>query len=305
MKASFTFRKMDSTDAINQRTRELISDAVSKANRQGWWRGRCNENNLRYKILNNLLLDHTKLMHFVSTDGPLDVVQSAIDESIYRDLSPIDSPVIGGVGILHNLLGTVMRMGDLLIGSDKFEHTIGIGWTYFMMHYQWGIPMRSILRFNQGAELAALGPTSTGVHAFADLAANILGIRLFNDFVGSHPDIITGTHPEPYIRCEGWWWWKRWVVNDARPFDWRNYLNVAWDEGYNCSDYRNQHIADSVLGNIYSLEEDGRPYACPLDPAALEEAAEVFGPYRDWVINDHSGVVEWRISPAARPRSRY
>ena len=269
-------------DVLNTLTREILSDVVQEAN-GGWFGPRgCNARRLRQKIWWAFWSHQGPFRALFAEDGLLEVVKTPLDESIYRGLSAVDSPVLGGLGQVGNPMGTVLNLDGFIVGSDKFEHVFGFGYGFYRLHYEFGLSLESILVLNAWFERWVFGSLPTAIDSYADLAVNVRGIELINALVAEEADIFSGEVPQPYLICRK----ARWVLNPERPFDWRDWVDASWDEGYNCSAFKTERATQAVLHEIDVLEvKTGLPHHCPLDRDAYESAALLFGPYRDAVMN--------------------
>ena len=117
-------------DTLNTLTREILADVVQEAN-GGWFMPRgCNARRLRQKIWWAFWSHQGQFRALFAEDGPLEVVKTPLSESIYRGLSALDSPVLGGLGQVGNPMGTVLNLDGLIVGSDKFEHVFGFGYGF-------------------------------------------------------------------------------------------------------------------------------------------------------------------------------
>ena len=278
------------TDKLNALTQEVLLQVIDEAN--GSWfvpRG-CNPKTIRRKIWWPFWSHVGSFRAVFREGGPLEVVKTPLDESVYRNLNTIDSPVLGGLGRAGNPMGTVLRLEEFIVGSDKFEHVFGFGYGFYRLHYEYGLSLETILLINAWFERWVFGSLPTAIDSYADLAVNFRGIELINAFVGEEVDILNAEAPEPYLLCRK----GRWQLNPERPFDWRDWIDASWDEGYNCSAFKTQRAADSVVAAIESLEiRTGERHQCPLDMGLFEEAASRYGPYRDAVMNpEHRAIHE-------------
>ena len=277
-------------DTLNTFTREILADVVQEAN-GGWFMPRgCNARRLRQKIWWAFWSHQGQFRALFAEDGPLEVVKTPLNESIYRGLSPLDSPVLGGLGQVGNPMGTVLNLDGLIVGSDKFEHVFGFGYGFYRLHYEFGLSLESILVLNAWFERWVFGSLPTAIDSYADLAVNMRGIELINALVAEEVDVFSGEIPEPYLICRK----ARWVLNPERPFDWRDWVDASWDEGYNCSAFKTERATEAVLREIDALEEKtGHPHHCPLDMDLFERSASRYGPYRDAVMNpEHRAIHE-------------
>lgn len=175
-------------------------------------------------------------------------------ESIYRYLTPRQSIPIRAT------LGGAIRVGKLLIGSDKFGHFLGQGYEY----YRTGSLKKAIAR-GDALEDEVLGYSSSGVYSYADLSANFAGYQFYKQ-------LYKGDNP--YIICQE----GAWKLNERHPFTWADYITPAWDEAINCSGYRSANFANRVKRRIVELQEEQRKdLTCPV---ALTTCVDVLADYR-------------------------
>ena len=81
---------------------------------------------------------------------------------------------------------------------------------------------------------------------------------------------------QAYIRCEN----NQWLKN--RLFDIADYVNYAWDEGVNCSRYRNPNMERKVATRLSKLSaKRGENYNCPMMP---EQCSAMIARYADGVV---------------------
>lgn len=276
------------TVRLNAHTQALLEEVVAAENGRWFIPRGCDPARMRRKIWWAFWAHTGPFRAIFREGGPLEVIKTPLDESVYRDLAALDSPVLGGLGHVSNPMGTVLRFEDLIIGSDKFEHAFGFGYGFYRLHYEFGLSLERILAVNAWFERWVFGSLPTAIDSYADLAVNFLGIQLMNAFIGDEPDILSGERPEPYLVCRK----GRWHVNAQRPFDWRHWIDASWDEAYNCSAFKTQRARDSVVAQIDRLEsESGERHHCPIDQASFDEASARFGPFADSVMNSEHRVI--------------
>jgi hypothetical protein len=182
------------------------------------------------------------------------------DHSIYRDFTVEETPTLAGL----KKMGAVVRMGPYRVGADKFGHFFSEGWSYFIRVQENKGNIDEALLFGEMSESIYFGALTTGVFSFADLAANFNGLRFWNRVAGDHPDpLFPEKEVKPYFRCKN----SQWVLE--ADFDWREYVDPAWDERFNQSLFRNQMLLEKVSKRIDSLKEE--PSGCLCDLMDQEE----------------------------------
>jgi hypothetical protein len=176
--------------------------------------------------------------------------------SIYRDFGLLETPTLG----IGQRGSPVIRMGGFVIGSDKLGHFFAEGYDYFKRVYLHDAAIDRALRYGEFTERLFFGGTMTGVYSYADLVANFNGMRFWAHLTGRYPDILGGgSAPKPYVECRDNHWVK------TGHFSWANYVDAAWDEGINCSLFRNDSLAQRVKTRLRELErKTGHRMTCPV-----------------------------------------
>ncbi len=216
--------------------------------------------------------------------------------SVYRDFPPWRSPTLALVSRVHDVMADAFRFDfeetPILVSSDKITHFFNRSQRLFD-RLGAGRPadLDRILAYNQQLETGIWGAATTGVGAWADLVANFQGMRFWIHLLGTGaggsplPDPLAALGEdaiEPLVSCTA----QGWV--QAREFTIASYLDPAWDEGLNCSDYRDPDFVAAFDRRIEELERGdphGRTYCCPVDPDLIRRATERYGPYADRLIN--------------------
>ncbi|MBT3586973.1 MAG: hypothetical protein HN509_18825 [Halobacteriovoraceae bacterium] len=223
-----------------------------------------------------------ELAKFIVKSDKIERIKTSFVDSIYQDFTTREAPVQGFYArYIFDPTATVVRMGDYIVGSDKFEHFMGSGFRYFKNFYLSKKGLESALRIGYKAETGLLGRKTTGVMAWGDLAANFNGMRFWNHVLQQNDDLI-GENLGPYVECVN----HRWQL--VKKINWSNYIDAAFDEGMNCSYFPNQIMLDKVLSRIEILQKadtQKRRYHCPVDPAKIKEARSRYGHYSKYLIN--------------------
>lgn len=222
---------VDIGDILNARANIYLKQAIEASNTQA----PCNEEVL-YTELKKYFANHTK--------GQLakDLLH---DESIPRQVIPLDNSVYKRWSVWNGFLlgrkkartsplalGPIIKVGDVVIGTDKVEHMFGMGFIYFKGHYLKNKNMVSVLKSGIFKEKTALGGNilATGVFSYADLSANFNGMRFWNHMLQKNDDILGKEYNVgPYVSCQD----NQWKVDNE--IDFKNYFDESMDESVNCS----------------------------------------------------------------------
>lgn len=152
----------------------------------------------------------------------------------------------------------VVRMGDVFVGTDKFDHFWDIGWMYYDRSED-GTRPDQMVRYALWTESNYRGYGTSRVVSYADLRANWDGYQFY-----------LGLLTEGSVARRG----DDGCVVQVRPFDFAAYVDRDWDEFLNVSTYARglQKGVDRWLErhgeNICALDEAARalpPGRVPFD----------------------------------------
>ncbi len=223
--------------------------------------------------------------------------------SVYRDFPPLKSPTMAAASRVRDMMAEAFRFDleepgatvrtPILVSSDKISHFFNRSQTLFerLGRRRSEVPAEedfaAVLAYNLRLEDSIWGTKATGIASWADLVANFQGLRFWIHLLGVDREgrplaDPLGEELGPYVRCSatGWVW--------ERPIALGRYLDPAWDEGQNCSDFRGPVLVEAFRRRIEELERDdplGRRYRCPVDPQLIRRTARRYGPWADRLIN--------------------
>ncbi|OUR97237.1 hypothetical protein A9Q84_12995 [Halobacteriovorax marinus] len=273
------FPLTDSRKAINNKTRQLFAEAIERANSKD--KG-CSEKYL-YKSLRKNFRNHVfgKLTPWIIATNEIERNEGHVRDTIYGDFKWYEAPIIGFLSkAFSDSTGHNINFGNYYIGTDKFEHFLGTGFNYFNKKYRKNWSTEKVLNIGVKAEFGFMGALTTGVISYADQVANFNGMRFWNHVLSNNPDIL-GEEFGPYVVCSD----NKWEV--AKPIDWLNYVDHAWDEGINCSKFRTKRLLKSVKKRLANYQEKtGLEMTCPLDATKLETAKSKYTEFVDVLINE-------------------
>jgi len=268
-------RLSDASGAIERRLNDALRLGVERANARGEV---CDESVLYAELRHAFaspFIGHV-IAESLNDDEALDSRRVRRADSIYRDLGLLDA-----VSVYWKDLSAVVRVGDTLMGVDKIGHFVVEGWAYFETADLEGEGVEAAMTWGENAEDTYFGFYTTGVHSYADLVANLEGLRFWQDVVGRFDRPIPGgrSSRRPLVRCGrrlGLFGERRWRV--AHGIDLDDYVSPAWDEGVNCCSYRSAEIEAFVATRVGELSEAaGHDFSCPVDANACVKARERYG----------------------------
>ncbi|MEI6805307.1 MAG: hypothetical protein WCK49_02235 [Myxococcaceae bacterium] len=217
----------DSLAELNQMAQTYFDEAIVKANAAG----SCERSTFEdafHSITTGGAIFWDRIELDIEKSDTMDRRTLAKKDSIYRDINFIEGPILQ-VG----QLGFLLRIGDLYIGSDKFGHFYDTGYEYYKKS-----SLEDAMSYGEMTERTYFGLTSTAVYSYADLAANLDGYRFWTRLTQGK---------DAYAMCENNIW------KQQNSFTWTDHISAAWDEGYNCNSYRNDHVTYSVATRIIAL----------------------------------------------------
>ena len=230
----------------------LIADITAQVEQAG-----CNEQRLMSAVKDRLAAYLVgQLETFANESTALDTIKTPFVNSIYRDFDFTESPSIS----LTERLAVLLRIGDVYLGADKLGHFFTEGYTYYEHYLADG--EQSALLYGDFTESSYYGELTTGIFSFADLTANLNGLRFWNSVLAKKIDPIDRSdNVRPYIVCRDNKWQR------VRDFDWNDYVDDAWDEAINCNGYRDETLLRKAQKRIRQAS-GGR--SCPLlSPSSL------------------------------------
>ena len=152
---------------------------------------------------------------------------------IYGNLKMRDSLVLGAVGPC-----STFNLGGVLLGSDKLDHFLGVGYQYYQVS-QRGKDLPAALKYGTATELSLYGLWTSSAFSYADLRANFDGYRFYVDLLGPESVFSVGD--------DG-------CVQQDRPFSWKEWVDVEYDEVENPSVY-SRPVQERVLQGLHTHKD--------------------------------------------------
>jgi hypothetical protein len=253
-------RLQNSMKPMNAWVNDRVREGVRRANERGEG---CDEDELYTQM--RRVISVPFIGHLIAEDlndaEDLDRARVHFGDSIYRDLGVFDA-----ISVHLKDLSAVIRIDDHLVGVDKFGHFFVQGWNYFEIAYRDGDGIATAMEWGERSERTYYGLYTTGIYSYADLSVNFEGLRFWLRLLGTARDPLEKGYwfNRPYVKCRKrfvWFGERSWRVR--RKVDFADYVHGAWDEGVNCSRYRNGEIAGLVAARVREREEeDAADYVC-------------------------------------------
>ncbi len=118
-------------------------------------------------------------------------------DSVYRNFIWQQSPSL----VLSERVAAVIRVDDVEIGSDKLGHFFTEGYSYFEVTDRLQDSVEEGMLFGEWSESLYFGAQTTGVFSFADLAANLNGLRFWNRILAQSAFMQDVRLPQGVVEC--------------------------------------------------------------------------------------------------------
>ncbi len=294
----------DAAPIINQNAQKYLARALDELNQKGTCSLEQRGENKLYKKLENIFSHHMKgqlIKDMLYTDiYPKNIVP--VEKSVYKYWT-----MRNGFSLAYRMkkadgyvIYPEVRVGDVRVGIDKFEHFFAMGVRHFREYYFHNYSLKFILNFDNFIEKNNLGgrPWATGVMSYGDMSANINGMRFWNNILQKRDDFLGPEYNYgPYVLCQD----GKWTINPEKQLDLRDYMDDSMDETINCSAMANERGVKLFKKSLKELGfiNDQRDNPCPLDPAKFEAVKKKYQlvidekegkTLADWILNDR-GVI--------------
>ncbi|UXR66205.1 hypothetical protein EZJ49_08075 [Bdellovibrio bacteriovorus] len=289
--------KTDAREWLNQRMNDAIEEAAMKANPK-------NSYSVHKKLFKSLGgLFWAKIEKWADEPGsPAEHVK--FEDSIFRDVGNVR----GDSSFLRKLIKFksyyspgIYKMDNVVFGADKLGHFLQLGYSMYLanevqdnpkfkdvrpFHIRMADRLTGDKKFRDRAQSTGLqlaieysdfeengswGMTGPLAKSWADMAANVEGFKFWSELTDG---------PNPYVKRDtnGRWY-------QARKFDWATYVNPAWDEAINRSDYdpRIQGEIDKRFEEAFKNSRAELP--------SVKEVIEVYGEDTPKIFNTRYGNV--------------
>ncbi len=284
---SFTNRHelVDSRFVLNRVVNLWLEEAIAAANKKSIFQGGdgkgvnyCNQermfDELEEKFTGFVI---GKLESFVVEHPDLDMISVGFENSIYRDFEFTEPPTIS----LTKHLAVLLRVGDIYLGADKFGHFFTEGYAYYEIYSD--VNQCSALQFGDLSESTFYGELATGIFSYADLAANLNGLRFWNSILALKKNPLSDAAvTQPYVQCID----NKWQL--TKEFDWMQYVDPIWDESINCSAFKDDILLKKVQKRI---AQTSRGKSCPMVEVNLKVLEEKYGDLLHHVYNSSGNKV--------------
>lgn len=242
----------DALDALNHRANLYLQRAITRSNLHDL---NCNEESL-YKELQYYFANHSKgqFSKDLLYDNRIPKIVIPLESSLYNEWSVWNGYLLGRDKAKDSplALGPLVKIGNRNIGTDKFEHLFGMGFTYFEKYYQKKKKLTSVLKYGIILEKTILGGNvfATGVFSYADLVANFNGMRFWNHMLQKNDDIFGAQYNVgPFVSC----FKGKWVKN--KDINFSEYFDDGVDESINCSKFATKSAVRKVRKYTKSYEQ--------------------------------------------------
>lgn len=178
--------------------------------------------------------------------------------------------------LLASKICSNINVNGTRIGTDKLGHFFDEGYSLFTIARWNRKNVQDALKYGMSLEDGIYGAPMTSIKSYADLVANYEGFLFWTNLVDNN---------NPYFICDK----NKWV--QVRKFDWREYINDAWDEVVNCSSFTSAARAKAIKHNARELElhdffQDHtiHRYQCPAKIGQCKKLSRKYGPWSSYLL---------------------
>lgn len=279
----------DSSMILNQKANEYVQIALSKLNKSKINCQSLDEEKNLYSELRKYFANHTKgeLTIYALKSDDVQKRKLKIQDSIFQHWTIWDGFLLGRSSANDSdlALGPLIKMDNVVIGTDKLEHLFGRGFAYFNNYYLKGKSLEKTIDSGVFGEKTLYGGNklATGVFSYADLSANFNGMRFWNHMLQKRADVM-GDNFGPYIVCNQDNQWEQ-----VKNIDFTHYFDESNDEAINCSKFPTEKTAKKYAQVVKSLAVSGEHFTgsagCPIDPQALDAMKKKYGQFSKYILN--------------------
>ncbi|HHO52315.1 MAG TPA: hypothetical protein ENK18_15935 [Deltaproteobacteria bacterium] len=200
--------------------------------------------------------------------SPADRLAFADREDIFGDLSVWQSLILAVAGPC-----STFEVDQIRTGSDKFDHFLGLGYTYWRLSRAGQDPDRA-KRYGVATERSFFGLLTSKTFSWADLRANWDGYLFYQGLLSDDSTLT--------LDAGG-------CVARVAPFSWARWIDPGWDEVLNPPTFT-RLVERGVIAHLEAHRDELCASRARWDPVGLREA--VIGslePGPEWVVGPTPG----------------
>ncbi|MBN1335290.1 MAG: hypothetical protein JXB39_04970 [Deltaproteobacteria bacterium] len=220
-------------------------------------------------------LGYSSYSGWMETDPDVPVLSVPFRDNLFSEIRFFENVILWLVGPC-----ATVRMGNVWVGTDKFDHFWDLGWVLYREGRDGADPEAALLR-SLRSESGFRGYRSSGGVSYADLRANYDGYRFYSGLLGE--DSIVQRGPDG-------------CLVKTRPWDWMEYVDRDWDEFLNPSNF-----TPAVRRAIDRALEGQDDRICALD-AAGRSAPPSRVPLETYLAVDRLEAADGRLRSGLRER---
>lgn len=187
--------------------------------------------------------------------------------------------IFGGLGAWRSLILTVAgpcstyEVDQIRMGTDKFDHFLGLGYTYWRRSRA-GLDPDRAKRYGVATERSFFGLLTSKTFSWADLRSNWDGYLFYRDLLSD--DSVLVLRPDG---CVGW----------SAPFSWSQWVDPGWDEVINPPTFT-RLVEQGVIDHLEAHRGELCAARARWDPVGLREAVIGYlDPAPEWVVGPTPG----------------
>jgi len=256
---------------INERINRRVRSAIAAYNQDSERGTSCNKERLTQFLSVHLDTNLPEAIVDIYTQVEPMQPKSNVADTIYAN---VPTTVVEDIYAQHGaccyppiIVRSNTQNKNVTVGLDKVDHFLSNGFSYYTTFTQTqgteSQKLNASLDLGIGQEEGMWGLRGTGVKSYGDMAANYGGLLMYRDLLdgrGANPAGITCNSSDGTFS-----------LPPAGEVDIRNYATQAWDEGTNCSSFKNVESAQAVAQAAQS-----RGMTCPIRTADCMELKRIY-----------------------------
>ncbi len=245
----YTQRGEDLSDIsveINERINRRIMSAIAAYNQDPERSATCNKQKLTQYLSIHLDTNLPEAIVDIYTQVQPMQQKSNVADTIYAN---VPTTVVEDIYAHHGaccyppvVIRSNAQNKNITVGLDKVDHFLSNGFSYYSTFTEAqgtdAQKLNTALTLGVGQEEGMWGLRGTGVKSYGDLAANYGGFLMYRDLLDGRG------RNAPGIQCNSAN--GTFALTPGKEVDIRNYATEAWDEGTNCSSFKNIESARAV-----------------------------------------------------------
>ncbi len=256
---------------VNERINQRINNAILAYNMDSERSPTCNKQKLTQFLSTHLDTNMPEVVVDIYKQVKPMQEKSNVADTIYAN---VPTTVVEDIYAQHGaccyppiILHSNIQNKNITVGLDKVDHFLSNGFSYYTTFTQaeGTVPekLNTALDLGVGQEEGMWGLRGTGVKSYGDMAANYSGFLMYRD-------LLDGQGPAaPAISCNAAT--GTYSLTPGKEVDIRKYATEGWDEGTNCSSFKNIESA-----RVIAQAAKAKGMTCPISTPDCMKLRQIY-----------------------------